>query len=185
MIMSDEVYVLPNGNFVTQNIDDINLTPNENFSGNVNTTINVISTDALSGAESFDSQSVDINVKPVADDYNIDAQGSGIEDAVIAMPISLSSSDSDGSESIVGDEVRVTLENGGELSVDNNSDSFIDNGDGTYTMSQADLSHLQFTGPENQHGTFNVSVDFNTQDSMFPTVALAVIFFWLRATLHF
>jgi len=119
----------------------------------------------LSGAESFDSQSVDINVKPVADDYNIDAQGSGIEDAVIAMPISLSSSDSDGSESIVGDEVRVTLENGGELSVDNNSDSFIDNGDGTYTMSQADLSHLQFTGPENQHGTFNVSVDFNTQDS--------------------
>nr|WP_321265742.1 Ig-like domain-containing protein [uncultured Sulfurimonas sp.] len=165
MIMNSDLFELPDGTFLTTNIDAINLQPTDDFSGNVNAIINVISTDKISGGEATSTQSVDINVSPVTDGYGVEASAQGDEDSLISMPISLSSIDSDGSEFIVDDEVIVTLNNGGTLSVDNASSSFVDNGDSTYTMSSSDLVHLQFKAPQNTHGTFELSVDFSSQEA--------------------
>ena len=178
VIVSSEIFVLPNGNLVSDDISSINLNPSNDFSGTVSGNIEVIGTDATTGISTTVSETIDVNLSPIADEVDISAKSVGDEDTIIDLPIALSFHDNDGSESIVNDEITLILKDGGVLSTDNNSETLIYEGlqeftneDGktfeydVYTVSNDDLAHLQFESPENEHGDYNIDIEFKTIDS--------------------
>ena len=174
----DGLFLLPDGTFVTTDLDSIVVNPTEDFSGEVTLDVKVIaSTDE--GAESISSEELRINIDTATDGFNITTDAVGDEDTDIDLNIVLSQLDNDGSESIVGETVTVSVvssskdEEGntqydattdkGEINYDGN-EIFIDNGDGTYIVSKDALDDITFKGEDNIHGKVNLQIDFQAQD---------------------
>ncbi|MCC9624374.1 tandem-95 repeat protein, partial [Thalassospira sp. MA62] len=134
-------------------LSGLTITPPENFSGSFELGVTATSTDGSDTATTSDSLTVD--VAGVADDPTLDvANASGNEDTAIALDIDAGLTDS-------SEVLAVTISgvpDGASLSAGT------DNGDGTWTLSPAQLSGLTITPPENFSGSFDLGVTATSTD---------------------
>ncbi|MCC9626775.1 Ig-like domain-containing protein, partial [Thalassospira sp. MA62] len=122
-------------------LSGLTITPSENFSGSFDLGVTATSTDGSDTATTSDSLTVDVT--GVADDPTLDvSDASGNEDTAIALDIDAGLTDS-------SEVLAVTISgvpDGATLSAGT------DNGDGSWTLSPAQLSGLTITPPENYSG---------------------------------
>ncbi|WP_223176039.1 Ig-like domain-containing protein [Sulfurimonas indica] len=160
--------------YITDDIDSVKVNFTEDYSGNANIDVKVVAT-TDDGGVSTQTQNLSIDVAPVTDGYAVEANAAGAEDSAIPVNLLLNQSDNDGSENIVGDEVTVSIVKAVEESDGNVTyepvdigtiagDGLTDNGDNTYSIAPENLNSLTFTPPANEHGTYQMKVDFTTQD---------------------
>ena len=137
-------------------LSGLNVTPPGHFAGTFSLGIDVTTTDGADTETTSDS--FDVTVTAVADSVNLTANDvSGSEDTAIALDLATSLQDTDGSESITS--IVVTgVPNGAVLSAG------IDNGDGTWSLTQGQLSGLTVTPPEHFSGTIGLGIDITTTD---------------------
>ena len=149
-------------------LTNLTLTPPLNYSGNF--TLNISATTI----DGDDSQTVylilPVSITPVADIPNISVlSAAGSEATPIALHISAPLNDLDGSELLA---VKISgVPSGAVLSAGHY------NGDGSWTLSQADLSNLTLTTPSHWSGQFNLlvsAISYDGLDSAFNTVQLPV-----------
>ena len=134
-----------NGDFVYQ--------PDTNFSGSDSFTYTV-----SDGNGELVTETVSIDVAAVADQANLDVNDAmGDEDTAIALDISASLTDVDGSESI-GDITISGVPSGAVLSAGT------DNGDGSWSLTSADLSEISITPPADSNADFDLTIDVTTFD---------------------
>jgi hypothetical protein len=154
-------YVLPGGVLVTTDvslIDDV--TPDSNYNGALNIDVTVVATNTTTGTEGSSDHTIVVDIAPVIDTPTTSASGGSETDGEsIHLNLSIASGDGDGSESIVGDVTITPTE--GSLS----GTGVIDNGDGSYTVSSANLSNVEFTPPSYEHGSYSFDVSYTWQDS--------------------
>ena len=154
-------YVLPGGILVTTDvslIDDV--MPDSNYNGELNIDVTVVATNTTTGTEGSSDHTIVVDIAPVIDTPTTSASaGSETDGESIHLNLSIASGDGDGSESIVGDVTITPTE--GILS----GTGVIDNGDGSYTVSSADLSNVEFTPPSYEHGSYSFDVSYTWQDS--------------------
>ncbi|MCC9626773.1 Ig-like domain-containing protein, partial [Thalassospira sp. MA62] len=134
-------------------LSGLTITPPENFSGSFDLGVTATSTDGSDTATTSDSLTVD--VAGVADDPTLDvSDASGNEDTAIALDIDAGLTDS-------SEVLAVTISgvpDGASLSAGTN------NGDGSWTLSPAQLSGLTITPPENYSGSFDLDVTATSTD---------------------
>ncbi|WP_395707817.1 retention module-containing protein, partial [Casimicrobium huifangae] len=139
----------------TANAASLSFTPNAQWSGN--TSFQYAATDNEGNTDASPA-TVSLTVNPVSDAPVLTvAAASGAEDSAIGLTITVGESDVDGSETLG----NVTLGNvpaGAVLSAGTN------NGDGTWTLTPAQLTGLTITPPANFNGTLNLSVTAVSQD---------------------
>jgi hypothetical protein len=139
---------------VTQNdLSSLSFTPPANFSGTINLQIHATTTD--SGDSQTTIGGFTVTVSGEADAPVVAASGvTGNEDTTIALDLSAVLSDA--SESLVivisGVPAGATLSHGS------------DNGDGSWTVAQADLDTLGITPPANFSGTMNLQIEASSTD---------------------
>ncbi|MEM1334805.1 MAG: Ig-like domain-containing protein, partial [Actinomycetota bacterium] len=130
-------------------VDGLEITPPEHFSGEFDLTVEATSTDGDDTATT--TQTLGVTVEGVADDFTLTADDvSGSEDTPIDLDIAAVLSDADGSET-----VSVTISGvpeGATLSAGT------DNGDGTWTLSNDQLDGLQITPPDHSDADFGLTV---------------------------
>lgn len=140
-----------NGSWTLSSAQLINLTltPATNYSGLMQ--LNVIATATENGTTSTSSSSIFVNVFGVADVPTLNViPASGNEHSPIALNISAALTDTDGSETLV---VMVAgVPTGAVLSAGT------DNGDGTWTLTTAQLANLTIAPPTNFSGTFTLDI---------------------------
>ena len=152
-------FALGDGTYVTNNLDAVSLNAPTDFSGTIDFNVNVIST-ADNGLSISQEVPMQLDLDPLTDGAYLHANPTDTnEDSTIALNLSLSSYDNDSSEHNVGD-ITLTPTNGGVLMGDN----LVNNGDGSYSVSNEDLASVSFTPPPNQHGDFSVNMSYTTQD---------------------
>ncbi|MES2729487.1 MAG: Ig-like domain-containing protein [Pseudomonadota bacterium] len=127
----------------------LTLTPAANYSGSFN--LSVAATSSENGTTSNTNATLSVTVAGVADAPTLSVQAAvGVEDAAIALNISAGLTDTDGSEilaiTIAGVPAGATLSAG------------INNGNGTWTLTAAQLSGLTLTPPNGFSGALNLSV---------------------------
>ncbi len=131
-------------------LDGLSVTPPSNFSGSFDLEITATTTEA-DGDTAESSASITVDVQGVADSPTlVVTDASGLEDSPIALEISPTLSDTDGSETI-----SVTVSNvpdGATLSAG------IDNGDGSWTLTAEQLDGLSVTPPSNFSGSFDLDI---------------------------
>ncbi|MBO6512791.1 MAG: tandem-95 repeat protein, partial [Phycisphaerales bacterium] len=133
-------------------IQDLTITPPENFSGSFELEIESITTETDGDSASINS-TLTVEVEGVADSpFLTVADASGNEDSSIDLDISPALSDTDGSESI-SQVVISGVPEGATLSTGT------DNGDGTWTLDPGQLENLSVNPPENFSGSFDLSVE--------------------------
>jgi len=132
-------------------LSGLEVTPPSDFSGDITLSISVTATEA-SGDTTNTQQDIVISVEGVADAPTLSANDvAGTEDTPIALDLSSSLTDTDGSETL---SVTISgVPDGAELSAG------IDNGDGTWTLTSAELGDLEITPPANFSGSFDLTVD--------------------------
>jgi len=114
-------------------------------------TINAISTETSTGARSITTTALPVTVNAVADTPLLSLSSArGAEDSAIRLSISSSLTDTDGSESL-GVVIR-NVPDGATLSAGT------DNGDGTWTLTPAQLEGLTITPPPQSDADFTLSV---------------------------
>jgi large repetitive protein len=136
-------------------LSGLQMTPPEDFSGEINLTVTAVITDE-DGEETQTISPVSVPVSGVADDPTVGANdASGDEDTAIDLDVSAATTGIDGSE-----DLSVTISGiptGAMLSLGT------DNLDGTWTIDDlaelANLSNLQLTPPTDFFGTINLSVE--------------------------
>ena len=135
-------------------LGSLTITPATNFSGTMSLGIDVTTTDGSDTAVA--SESFEVTVTPVADNAVLAANDVvGNEDEAIALDLSASlvdSSETYASILVSGVPSGATLSAG------------TDNGDGTWSLSHAQLTGLTVTPPSHFSGTMNLSLDVTSQD---------------------
>jgi len=130
-------------------LSNLTFTPPLHASGDFQLTVTAISSE--SGTTASSSATLAVDVTGTAHEPNLSVQAAtGNEDTAIDLTISASLAVNDGSE--VLSIVIGNVPNGATLSAG------INNGDGTWTLTEAQLSGLTFTPPHNASGIYNLSV---------------------------
>jgi hypothetical protein len=125
--------------------------PPPNAHGDHTLTLSATTTEAATGATATSTTSVAFSAAAAADAPTLSvSSASGAEDSSIALTISASLVDTDGSE--VVSIVISGLPAAAQLSAGSN------NGDGSWTLPQADLAGLTLTPPLNHSGPINATV---------------------------
>ena len=155
------MYQLPDGSYVGTGA--INFKPNADFNGDVGFGVNIIATDD-NGNQSFASENITLDINPVLDESNISAEGGTETDGAagtesIALNLQISSSDTDGSETLQGD-ITITPQDGGSLT----GEGVTDNGDGSYTVSVEHLGSVEFVPDAYSHGTYSFAIQYEWTD---------------------
>ncbi len=134
-------------------LEGLTITPADDFSGEIDLTVLVSTTDGDDTAVVMEEIKVD--VEGVADTPTLDvADASGSEDSAIALDIDAGLTD--GSEVLT---ITISgVPDGAELSAGT------DNGDGTWTLSSADLEGLTITPADDFSGSFDLGVTATSAD---------------------
>ncbi|OSQ32540.1 Ig-like domain-containing protein [Thalassospira sp. MCCC 1A03138] len=134
-------------------LDGLTITPGENFSGSFDLTVSVTTTDGTDSAVVVEEITVD--VAGIADAPTLDvSDASGSEDSAIALDIDAGLTDS-------SEVLTVTISgvpDGATLSAGT------DNGDGSWTLSAADLNGLTITPADDFSGSFDLTVTAQSAD---------------------
>ena len=160
LINTEGFIQLPNGDLMTTDISLVdNIRPDPNFSGTVNINVDIVATNATTGATSTQEHTISINVAPVLDTPTISATDGSEVDAGQSISLNLSASltDTDGSEGISSAHpITITALNGGHFS----------NGTATITVANpTEAANLQYTPPAYQEGEFNFEISYTWEDS--------------------
>ena len=135
-------------------LSGLSITPPSNDSGNFALTVTATSTDGSDTSQSVGT--VNVTVGAVADTPTLNAGNvSGTEDTAISL--SLSSALTDSSETL-GNVVISSVPVGTQFSAGTN------NGDGTWTFTQAQLSGLTLTPPPDRDANITLSVAVTSTD---------------------
>ncbi len=135
--------------FTSSQLTSLLYTSPLNYSGNLHFT--VTATASENGTSASTSTSLNVSVAGVVDAPFIDANpASGLEDHAIQLPVSANLTDTDGSEFL--SIVIGNMPSGATLSAG------IDNHDGTWTLTPAQLTGLTITPPANFSGQIDLSV---------------------------
>ncbi|MFK7884927.1 MAG: tandem-95 repeat protein [Phycisphaerales bacterium] len=131
-------------------LDGLTVTPPSDYSGSFD--LSVIATSAeADGDTASTNATISVDVEGVADGPELSVEdASGREDSAISLDISSTLTDVDGSETLA-----VTIEgvpDGATLSAG------VDNGDGSWTLSSADLDGLTVTPSGNYSGSFDLDI---------------------------
>ncbi len=137
------------------NTGQVYIVPPANFSGQLNVTVEAIASNVDLLRATTGLLNMPITVVPVADGVNISAAPTaGLEDVPVALNLSLSLRDTNGTqfETLV-DPVRITLTGGATLSAGTAL------GGGVYEVALANIAGLQVIPATNRHGTVLVTVE--------------------------
>ncbi len=142
-------------------LDNLTITPPEDFSGTFDLGVTATSTEANGGDTAETSGTITVDVAAVADAADLTTQdAAGTEDTAIALNITAASTDADGSES-----VSVTISNipdGAVLTDGSGNEITITDGSAELTPDQ--LTGLTITPPENSDEDFTLNVAVTTTD---------------------
>jgi hypothetical protein len=143
----------------------VEITPPSNFSGDFDLTATATTTDDSGDTASVDS-TFTVTVEGVADDAALTAGDvSGFEDSPIALDLSASVTDTDGSETVSSVTVSGVPE-GASLSAG------VDNGDGSWTLSVDEIDGVEITPPSNFSGEFDLTATATTTDDSGDTASV-------------
>ncbi len=141
--------------FTPAELNNLQFTPPAHYSGNLSLTVTATSSE--DGTVAQTSGQLPITIDPAATAPNLSVfPVTGMEDTAIALNISASLNDTDGSE-----QLTITISgvpSGATLSAG------IDNGNGTWTLMPAQLSFLSLTPPLNYSGSFYLTVTATATD---------------------
>ena len=137
----------------------LTLTPPSDSDSDFTLTVTSTSTEATGGDTAQTVDTFDVTVNAVADAPTVTANDvSGNEDAAITLDITSALTDTDGSESL--SVVVSGVPSGASLSAGT------DNGDGTWTLTQAQLTGLTLTPPSGSDDDFTLTVtSTSTEDN--------------------
>ncbi len=143
----------------TSSLSSVSITPPENFSGHISVDYKVVTTETESGDWKLSGPFTQtVEVVAVTDDFGLSAGGAGKEDTAIALNLSLTLGDTDGSEAVLGAILISGVPSGASLSAGTK------NADGTWSVASADLGGLTLTPPTNWAGTLHLSAQASVQD---------------------
>uniref|UniRef100_A0A1S7LMZ9 Hemolysin-type calcium-binding region n=1 Tax=Magnetococcus massalia (strain MO-1) TaxID=451514 RepID=A0A1S7LMZ9_MAGMO len=128
--------------FTSDEIADLNITPPENFSGEMNIDMEAFTVE-VNGDEMVQPHTVTVDVDAVTDGPNISiSSASGLEDSTIDLDVAINLPDSDGSESLTGAVIVTGVPAGAVLALDGIQINSSVNGDGdtVWEIPQADLA---------------------------------------------
>ncbi|NIZ01572.1 calcium-binding protein [Thalassospira lucentensis] len=134
-------------------LDGLTITPADNFSGEIDLTVSVTTTDGNDTAVVMEELTVDVTGKADAPTLDV-SDASGNEDTAIALDIDAGLTDSSESLTITISGVP----DGATLSAGT------DNGDGTWTLSSGDLDGLTITPADDFSGSFDLGVTAQSVD---------------------
>ncbi len=135
----------------TDQLDGLNVTPPNNFSGSFDLEVTAVSTEADGDSATSAASTLTVNVEGVADGPSVAVTtASGFEDSPISLDINPSTTDTDGSETL--SVVVSNVPEGASLSAG------IENGDGSWSLSADDLDGLSVTPPSDFSGSFDLEV---------------------------
>ncbi|WNJ98133.1 LamG-like jellyroll fold domain-containing protein [Thalassospiraceae bacterium LMO-JJ14] len=135
-------------------LDGLTLTPAADTSGNFSLTVTATSTEN-DGDSSSVTGLMNVSVDAVADAPTLILHNAaGFEDDAIPLEISTAAT---GGDEIVGVTIS-GVPNGASLSAG------IDNGDGTWTLTEAQLDGLTITPPDSSNANFNIGVTVTSMD---------------------
>jgi large repetitive protein len=135
----------------TAELDELSVTPSNNFSGSFDLEVTAVSTEADGDSATSAASTLTVNVEGVADGPSVEViTASGFEDSPISLEISPALSDTDGSETL--SVVVSNVPDGASLSAG------VDNGDGSWTLTNTELDGLSVTPPSNFSGSFDLEV---------------------------
>lgn len=134
----------------------LTLLPPTNWSGTANLSVTATSTE--NGTTASQSATLPITVTGIADTPNLSVvAASGNEDTAIPLSISTSLADTDGSETL---SIRITgVPSGATLSAGTL------NGDGSWSLTPAQLTGLSLSPPANWSGSFNLTVTATSSEN--------------------
>ncbi|WP_042697298.1 Ig-like domain-containing protein, partial [Azospirillum sp. B506] len=135
----------------------LKLTPPANYSGTVTLTVEAASQDGTA-APAWSTRSVSVTYTAVADAPNVTAHdATGAEDTPIALTLSASLVDTDGSETMA--VILSGLPAGAVLNHGSN------NGDGSWTLKPSELTGLTVTPPRNYSGGMDLTLTATSLES--------------------
>ncbi|MFN3236993.1 MAG: PilC/PilY family type IV pilus protein, partial [Pseudomonadales bacterium] len=141
-------------NFAAGDVAGLTITPPAHDDSNFTLSVTAIATETLNGdTQTTAAAPISVTVTAVADPvatFNVTPTAAGDEDAAIALNISASLTDTDGSEVLTYQITGVPT--GASLSAGTNA------GGGTWNLSAADVAGLTVTSPEHDDSNFNLSV---------------------------
>ncbi|MBO6949191.1 MAG: tandem-95 repeat protein, partial [Rhodospirillales bacterium] len=142
-------------------LDNLTITPPEDFSGTFDLSVTATSTEANGGDTASVSDTISINVDAVADEADLTTtDAAGTEDQPIALNITAVSTDADGSESV---SITISdIPDGAVLKDGAGNEITISEGSATLTPDQ--LTGLTITPPENSDADFTLDVSVTTTD---------------------
>ncbi|QDP20455.1 cadherin-like domain-containing protein [Sphingomonas xanthus] len=146
--------VVVEGGIVSMALDgSLTFTPNANFDGSISFSYTVSDPNGLT-----DTGTVDVLITAVADQPSLSvAAASGDEDSAIALSISSALTDTDGSETL---SIKISgVPTGAVLSAGTN------NGDGSWTLTPAQLAGLTITPPANSDADFTLTVEATSTEA--------------------
>jgi len=149
----------PDGSVTLQpdELDGLTITPPHDSNVDFSLTVTAESLDIASGEIAPTEASIDVTVLGVADEITLDAAGQdGNAGFEIPLDITTGITDTDGSET-----VSITISGAPEGSI---FSAGTDNGDGTWTFTDADLSGLTITPPAGYDGELTLNVVATTTD---------------------
>ncbi|MCP5366703.1 MAG: hypothetical protein H6906_04225, partial [Hyphomicrobiales bacterium] len=135
----------------------LTLTPPANSDADFQLTVTATSTEARGGDTATTLGTINVNVAPDADAPTLTVSDvSGTEDTAIALNITSALTDTDGSESL---SITISgVPSGAALSAGS------DNGDGSWTLTPAQLAGLTVTPPANSDTDFQLTVTATSTD---------------------
>jgi len=138
-------------------LNNLQLTPKENSDEDFTLEVNITGQDEL-GISREGISEIDVDLTAIADAPTLDIQNSsGDEDSAIDINITSLLTDLDGSESL--SIIISDVPEGASLSAG------VDNGDGTYTLTQDQLEGLTITPPTDSDVDFSLNVTATSTDS--------------------
>ncbi|MEH0861083.1 Ig-like domain-containing protein [Halobacteriovorax sp. DPLXC-1] len=121
-------------------------------------TVTAISTETSNSDTAQTSATINVAVRPIADIPTVSADPvTTDEDTAAALNIVTATSDSDGSE-VIDNIIITNMPDGATLNAGTN------NGDGSWTLSVADLAGLTITPPPNSNDSFTITITTNVTD---------------------
>jgi Ca2+-binding RTX toxin-like protein len=134
-----------------KDLPGLTLTPPANSDVDLNLSITAIATERSNGDTASTTVDLPVEVIAVADAPDLTVQNaSGDEDTAIALTLDAELTDTDGSETL---SVEISgVPTGATLSAGT------DNGNGTWTLTKADLAGLTITPPHNSDANFQLTV---------------------------
>ncbi|UIJ39320.1 cadherin-like domain-containing protein [Desulfobaculum bizertense] len=135
----------------------LTFTPPLHSNDDVTLTIRALSVEADGDQAYSPPRTLNIGIKGVPDAPNVTSNASGDEDTSIALNVTVTPEDTDGSETIT--YIIRGLPSGASI----NTGTFI--GNGRYALTQAELDSAEVTPPEDFSGVFNVTLDTVVQEN--------------------